>query len=201
MLVVPLPSEVQYVTLSYVWGSTVDGEVEQSGLPAQLSQTVKDTIVVVHNLGLRYLWVDRYCIPQHDPTARQQQIGRMADIYSASTLTIIAADGQDANHGLTGVSKPRSEPLHIRIGTSCLVSHLCIRDELQDSKWNTRGWTYQEGMLAQRRLVFAQSKVVFQCQTLCRFEDLSQTSNEPQHSHEIVRPPFSSLKTTGDEAQ
>jgi len=81
-------------------------------------------------------------------------------------LTITAADGLDANHGLTKVSRPRSQQSHIRLGKCCLSSHLSVQKELEDSKWNTRGWTYQEGMLSQRRLIVTPSKAVFACQMM-----------------------------------
>lgn len=41
--------------------------------------------------------------------------------------------------------------------------HLRRMDEFANSKWNSRGWTYQEGVVARRRLIFTESLVVFQC--------------------------------------
>jgi hypothetical protein len=37
------------------------------------------------------------------------------------------------------------------------------RQEIESSKWSTRGWTYQEVLLSSRRLVFTDSQVYFQC--------------------------------------
>ncbi|KAK4031316.1 hypothetical protein C8A01DRAFT_42220, partial [Parachaetomium inaequale] len=59
-------------------------------------------MTVVTKLGLKYLWVDRYCIPQNDPVARKAQIQQMGEIYSRSALTIIAAAGSSPEHGLPG---------------------------------------------------------------------------------------------------
>ncbi len=46
-------------------------------------------------------------------------------------------------------------------------------NEVQRSRWNTRGWTYQEGLLARRRLVFTGSQCYFQCGAMCRVESIS----------------------------
>lgn len=46
---------------------------------------------------------------------------------------------------------------------------------MQGSKWNTRGWTYQEGLLARRRLVFTNDEVYFQCQSMDCLESISTT--------------------------
>ena len=46
-------------------------------------------------------------------------------------------------------------------------------NEVETSKWNTRGWAYQEGLLARRRLVFTESQVYFQCTAMHYHESLS----------------------------
>lgn len=50
------PCKIDYIALSYVWGSTIAVYGEASGLPA----TVEDSIAVTMALGYQYLWVDRY---------------------------------------------------------------------------------------------------------------------------------------------
>ena len=67
--VIPMPKNIRYVTLSYVWGQTSNVDptlAPRTSLPPQLPRTIEDTILVTQRLGFRYLWVDRYCIPQHD---------------------------------------------------------------------------------------------------------------------------------------
>ncbi|KAJ4385160.1 hypothetical protein N0V85_008181 [Neurospora sp. IMI 360204] len=64
-----------YITLSYVWGQgPFEGPVRQQqrlSLPGSLPLTISDTIQAVQRLGYRYLWIDRYCIPQDDLPAKQ----------------------------------------------------------------------------------------------------------------------------------
>jgi hypothetical protein len=66
----------RYVALSYVWGSGgVDSQFSGGSLVWRLlPRTIRDAIVVTMQLGFRYLWVDRYCIP---PDKKQEQIGKM----------------------------------------------------------------------------------------------------------------------------
>lgn len=165
-----LPSP--YVTLSYVWGSFVDGPPGITGLPKVLPQAVNDAICVTKRLGFRYLWVDRYCILQDDPEIKRDQILRMGEIYSESQLTIIAAAGKDSTYGLPGVSRPRISQPSVRLGGLCMIAHSCINEEIQDSVWNSRGWTLQEGLLAKRRLVFTDTQCYMQCQEVHYHEDI-----------------------------
>jgi hypothetical protein len=141
--------ESGYVTLSYVWGQ-VTGELPLvlQKLPDEVPKVVSDAILVVLGLGFRYLWIDRYCIPQAD---------------EAEKTRLVAGDGPD--HGLPGVSTTeRSELRTLQVGSCSLVYAKRPAEIVQSSKWATRGWTYQEGALAIRRLVFASEQVYFQCQ-------------------------------------
>jgi hypothetical protein len=93
------------VTLSYVWGhSPAASGAGPGSLPKTFERTIEDAITIAVVLGFRYLWVDRYCIPQDNPAEKNSQIQRMGDIYANSALTIIAAAGDDAEFGLPGVS-------------------------------------------------------------------------------------------------
>ncbi|KAM5356536.1 hypothetical protein ACJ41O_003182 [Fusarium nematophilum] len=156
-------STADYATLSYVWGSSAsDSTTLQPGI--QLPQLITDTILLVQKLGIRYLWIDRYCIPQEDPHAKQVQIQKMGEIYSNSKVTIIAAAGTGPDHGLPGIGPVHRKPIpQVRVGRYCLTAFTFPVDEVANSVWNSRGWTYQEAILSKRRLVFTPSHVVFEC--------------------------------------
>jgi len=183
----------EYVTLSYVWGSFQDGPPGPGGLPAILPRAVDDAMHVTRRLGLRYIWVDRYCITQDDPEIKRDQIMRMGEIYSESHLTIIAAAGNDSEYGLPGVSRPRTSQSSARIGSLCMVTHISTDEEIHDSVWNSRGWTFQEGLLAKRRLVFTDSQCYMQCQEVHYHEDIrSPREFRPARSSysKLFRPAF-----------
>jgi len=93
---------------------------------------------------------------------------RMDQIYSQAELTIVAAAGANDRYGLPGVST-RSRTLQRKeiIGTVNLLqipphtSHT-----LRSSVWAGRGWTYQEGILSRRRLVFTDDQVSWVCNAM-----------------------------------
>lgn len=169
-----------YVALSYVWGApNPKGSPHQTNtssvprpkrvlmLPKNVPLTIRDAIEVTKSLGYQYLWVDKYCIDQHNPVEQQEQFSRMGDIYGGSQLAIFAL-GDDSEAGLPGVSStPRVPQRQCRIGPFRFVStlpdpHAFIRY----STWSTRGWTYQEGLFSTRRLFFTNHQVYFECNAM-----------------------------------
>lgn len=120
----------EYITLSYVWGGEREEPLTKSGLPTRLPRTIHDAVRTVHALGHRYLWVDRYCIPQDDEAQRLVLISRMGDIYANSVLTIVAAAGNGPRHGLPGVGRTaRSSQSHITIGSKSWMVQRSIKLE------------------------------------------------------------------------
>lgn len=168
-----------YVALSYLWGPDAgQDQVSRNMLPTTLPQVIEDAITVTKRLGFKCLWVDRYCVSEG--TAKHEQILNMGKIYANAVLTIVAATGDDSHYGLPGVSIPRKSQPCLQLGDQLLVSTMPnIALEIQSSKWNTRGWTYQEALLSSRRLVFTQSQVYFQCAS--------------SHCLESIRAPLKSL--------
>jgi hypothetical protein len=77
---------------------------DPSHLPAILPTSIKDAITVTQKLGLRYLWIDRYCISQTNEYRRNSQMGQMNLVYNNSEIIIIAAAGKEPAYGLSGVS-------------------------------------------------------------------------------------------------
>ncbi|KAM0797691.1 heterokaryon incompatibility protein-domain-containing protein [Usnea florida] len=58
-------------------------------------------------------------------------------------------------------------------GRSVLVSTLeDPRIRIRDSEWAKRGWTYQEGVLSNRRLVFTEEQVYWECHGMATNESL-----------------------------
>lgn len=160
-------SDPNYVTLSYVWGSSttslqvLDASTSLPVLPDsnQRPKVVNDAMEAVRRIGYRYLWVDRYCIPQGDHDAKSKQIKSMGKIYAMSVVTIIAAGGNDAEHGLPGVSsrstlQPVWTTIHSGSRTMPVIYFEPPNKDILKSTWNSRGWTYQEALLPKRRLVF-----------------------------------------------
>lgn len=104
-----------------------------TSLPTALPATILDAITVTNRLGFRYLWVDRYCINQHDKNKAQIQINQMDLIYQKASLTLVAASSKDPPYGLPGVGhRGRRRQLWADMGEHLLIdpmtqtsNHIC----------------------------------------------------------------------------
>jgi hypothetical protein len=181
--VVPAPPQCDYLALSYVWGisatPTKDAVGQAHVHPSTLPAVIQDAMIVVRELGLRYLWVDRYCIRQDDENDKHIQIRNMDLIYWNAQLTIIAASGNNPSYGLPGVRlRPRAPlPRATVLGATCFayppVPTHCIRT----SKWMTRAWTYQESVFSRRRLYFTDRQIYFECDKVRCMEAVQNNAN------------------------
>lgn len=175
LCIVPAPNDCQYIALSYVWGNTLDeANTAVDVLGSHTPLVIQDAIRVTIRLDVRYLWVDRYCIDQNSEE-KDHQIRNMDLIYRGAKLTIIAAAGEDPSFGLPGVSSTNRTPQPmLQVKGHLLISSLSDPSaELSSSKWASRGWTYQEGLLSRRRLVFTPSQALFQCMNMHCWETIS----------------------------
>jgi hypothetical protein len=92
----------------------------------------------------------------------------MDQIYSQAELTIVAAAGTDGRYGLPGVSSRERKPQGKTSIGSVNLLHIPPHTShaLRSSAWASRGWTYQEGILSRRRLVFTDDQVSYICNAM-----------------------------------
>lgn len=190
-----LESAQRYATLSHCWGGMDSLMATHSDLTflltdqteerlrlglrrCHLPKTFRDACTVTRWLGLRYLWIDSYCIRQRGEGSEDdkgKQIADMQYIYTACTVNIGATSGTDPMSGLFRIrdpwmlqSLPMSwrpsswlEPAETRIhhGTSSPKRPL-----LNDSAMMTRGWVFQERILTTRMLHFGHEQIFFECE-------------------------------------
>ncbi|OJI96466.1 hypothetical protein ASPVEDRAFT_23476 [Aspergillus versicolor CBS 583.65] len=142
-----------------------------------LSHTIKDTIKVARAIGSCYLWVDALCILQDSTEDVAKNVTMMDKIYSGAALTIVASTNVSPYYGLPEVStSPRS-----RTQITQTVPGMCVStafhdprrrlDDIENSIWNTRAWTYQERHLSSRSVYFTDSEMVFIFPFATFFED------------------------------
>ncbi|EKG20915.1 Heterokaryon incompatibility [Macrophomina phaseolina MS6] len=176
---------VAYAALSYVWGtkeqllldSTTVQTLEKPGgltkYASQIPSTIRDAVTMCQNVGIRYLWVDSLCIQQDLTGEKQREINAMASIYNGAIVTIVAASGDDPWTPLPGIresTRPGRPPI-ITKGLKLACAGVDYRLTVENSKWNTRGWTYQEGILSRRLLIFSRDQLFFRCNTATWQED------------------------------
>ncbi|KAK6432653.1 hypothetical protein LTR95_011176 [Oleoguttula sp. CCFEE 5521] len=174
----PTQSHYRYIALSYVWGGAQPlrlllGNEEKLAAPnglltsgQRLPQTINDAMEITRRLGERYLWIDALCIVQDDFEFKQAELSLMSKIYSHALLTIFATHGNSVHAGLPGVSKvARYAPQHVEyVQNIALTNRLpTISTTVDQSVWNSRCWTFQERVLASRKLYITQHQVMFIC--------------------------------------
>jgi hypothetical protein len=181
--VVNLPMDSVYFALSYVWGSSKQPSfpVSTESLPLRLlkklPRTTEDAIMVTRKLGYAYLWVDSVCIDQSMPKDKATQIGLMDRIYRGAYATVVALDSSSADTGLSRVGRRRAKEGQIPVYHQGALRYLSflptLREEVDQSTWAKRGWTYQEGFLSHRCIFFGQKQVYFTCNVMSTSEDRS----------------------------
>ncbi|TDZ24387.1 Nipped-B-like protein B [Colletotrichum orbiculare MAFF 240422] len=122
---------------------------------ADVPQTILDAMWLARKLGIKYLWVDRFCIVQDDDVERDEYIRNMAYVYANAYLTIVAAAG-DAETGLTALLKKTPPPR----GGPAKMKH---DDLVLSSRWAGRAWTVQEGMYSRRKVFVFDEVVTWEC--------------------------------------
>ncbi len=162
---------MNYVALSYVWGSDSSLMAKQDNLswlqkPGALAGNISVTATVLMAMKVvcllreRYLWVDQLCIIQDDEVMKHAEIQNMSTIYAKATITIIASNSSSCSiAGLHGISKSRQAAQVIHKFRNTEIAELLRAQKFPNrspapSRWSTRGWTFQEQLFSHRRLIF-----------------------------------------------
>ncbi|CAM1507782.1 Fc.00g046300.m01.CDS01 [Cosmosporella sp. VM-42] len=171
-------SLTKYVALSYIWGAVDNFRLTKANraqllvpdsinkLFDRLPTTIRDAILLVKKIGLRYLWVDALCLLQNDSKDLQEGVQVMDLVYERSWLAIVAACGHNADAGLPGVQsetrKTTRLTLQVLPGISLGV-YTRLDQLIKGTVYNSRAWTFQEQVLCRRAIYFIDNKIFFRC--------------------------------------
>ncbi|KAH7408227.1 heterokaryon incompatibility protein-domain-containing protein [Phaeosphaeria sp. MPI-PUGE-AT-0046c] len=184
-----------YATLSHCWGPktkenefiTTQGETEKvymtNGIKlSALSTNFQQAISVARFIGVRYIWIDSLCIIQGPASDFLTEGQVMHKVYRNSYCNIAAADSKDSRGGLFRGRDPadilpgkyQGDGSSALFGTKIwrIVSENLWEARLLGSSIYTRGWVFQERMLAPRVLHFTDSQIFWDCGTLSACEGL-----------------------------
>lgn len=179
-------SRGRYVALSHRWGedtfatrTTRGNYASRLTEPQWATQLFLEAALHARSLGVRYLWIDSWCIVQDEEVDWARESVRMADYYQQAWLTI-SATKLSSHGGLVGAVPPESMPTLTRLPyrdkdgvqrdyfyAQCVGEDKLARDYVRHvsrSPLLRRGWVYQEWMLSRRLLAFSESGVFMQCQ-------------------------------------
>ncbi|KAK0625839.1 heterokaryon incompatibility protein-domain-containing protein [Immersiella caudata] len=184
-LILPAPNTTaRFVALSHCWGSqdnpmtklTLNNQTEwqqqHDGIDIQsLPRNFRDAITITRRLGIRYLWIDALCILQDSTADWAAQVPKMADIFGTATLVLSATS---AKHCDEGILQPRFSTCSPLLGPSKSwfltrpkpsFTAGTLESEINAGHLISRGWAFQERMVAQRLLHYTTAGMIWECST------------------------------------
>lgn len=165
---------VRYLTLSHCWGQHTPLKLLQRNLASfkehidinQLSAVFQSSFQVAKHFGVRYIWIDSLCIIQDSKADWERESAKMSEIYAGSVCNLAATARSDGEESIFS-NRTYSEisPLIIRMGSKYfdLQDPNLWQIEVDDSPLCTRGWVFQERLLAPRNLHFGAHQLFWEC--------------------------------------
>jgi hypothetical protein len=167
-------SDLRWCALSYCWGADQPFKTTKATYPKYLTglpydllpRTIQDAIQTTHSLGAEFLWIDALCIIQDDMDDLSRELGRMAQIYQESWVTIVASKTKTCFDGFLQdtVTQVTGTLLYVSpdgMAASVVVSEIGEAPDLQPI--DDRAWTLQEGRLSPRIIEFSENQVRWRC--------------------------------------
>lgn len=171
----------RYAALSYVWGESQPWKTTQERLDlfttqidiSRIPQTIRDAIKVTQELGLRYLWVDSFCIIQDSKDDKSREISRMRTIFRNAYVVVSAASATKASEGFLHNRRfprfwkdlptvlPFRHPDMKSAGTMRVVQF-----EENEEVITTRAWCLEERLLSPRNLTYCSDTLRYECQAV-----------------------------------
>ena len=168
-----------YAALSYCWGGPQPITTTSASYPRHsliinkesLPPSVRDAVLLTEKIGIKYLWIDAFCIIQDDETDKNWEIVQMPLIYSQATVTIVASRPRGITEGfLHGPKKGEETPDHIfklpfrcsdnSLGAVVLLPIIQPPTEPLD----LRAWALQERFLSPRIVEYGSLQTRWICQ-------------------------------------
>ena len=120
----------------------------------------------------------------------------MGLVFEGAIATVVAISGSHSNSGLPGISLSRKIQPEVDTNAGTLVSTLQhVFRHISESKYATRGRTYQESFLSRCCLFFTTGQVYFACRDCTRAESILQyPSDIKDPSRETLEPAPMTLK-------
>jgi hypothetical protein len=179
-----------YAALSHCWGTEQSCTTTLSTLEArkhriswsEIPKTFRDAITFAAKLDVRYIWIDSLCIIQDDATDWEIESSKMADVYQYAAVTLSATSSPGDTQGCFTENSAFMRDLEISLPEDVGACRIAVRKPLKH--WNnlipsqllqhfpllSRGWAFQERILAPRVLHFCESELVWECRQISTCE-------------------------------
>lgn len=157
-----------------------------------MPKTFQDAVAITRSLGVQYLWIDSLCILQDSREDWETEAANMKRVY-AGCYAMISANASPNAHGgcftptsapAAGLVRANSHAVdskgpwtskvraHVRLTELRDLYHSHVTHRIGDALTqparsrnylDTRGWTFQERVLAPRILHFGKSEFAWEC--------------------------------------
>ncbi|KAI0899898.1 HET-domain-containing protein [Annulohypoxylon nitens] len=174
----------RYAALSYCWGSPEQARTQlkttRSSLLSRrssieehdMTKVLEDAVRTCRALSIPYLWIDALCIIQDDLQDWEQESAAIGKIYGNAYLTICATSSSSCNERFLNREPADIEiPFLSKMRPDIHGSYILraspfpdlndIYNDLSESTWAGRAWTYQECLASVRVLAFGRSAIHF----------------------------------------
>lgn len=168
-----LTTRPSYAVLSHCWGTQQFFNLKENNLehlmteiPSEkLTKTFLHSIYITRYLGLKYLWIDSFCIIQDSQKDWLKESALMSSVYGGSAITIAATGAEDGTQGcfpkLPGfIGKVRFKS---RKAEQCDIAQKTSLDSVVMSPLVNRAWAFQERLLSPRLLHFSVTELFWEC--------------------------------------
>lgn len=187
-------------------------------LVSSLPRTFRDAIQITRRLGLRYLWIDSLCIIQDSVDDWQIESSKMAQVYRNSWVTVAATNSTSTTSGCFNTQRAvtvqaenaNDETLNVLFPAASdlrrnlrLTLRFCRKHPdfglyaspraNVDFPLLSRGWAYQERLLAPRVLHFGRHELLWEC-----MQDLDCECGQMKWSNAQNMGSYMNRNTTGE---
>jgi hypothetical protein len=140
-------------------------EVSQGMAEDALSKIIVEAIQLTRGMGLRWLWIDAFCIIQDDPSDKARQLPIMGDIYRHAHVTICSSIAPSVEgflkDGICSFGFTRSPPDTPLLEPANVLA--AVGPNLDPAF--ERAWIMQERLLSPYLLIFSGNGMSWRCQT------------------------------------
>ncbi|KAF9890820.1 hypothetical protein FE257_005391 [Aspergillus nanangensis] len=191
-LVEPRNLRAPYIALSYCWGPTCPQTFmttaetlaeRKAGIQLfDLPRLIQDVVFIGFFLGIEYIWVDRLCVLQGDNNDFSHQAHKMEEIFGAATFTLSAASAGNENDRILVPRDGKWSTFDLDTNFQGIVTlRLQLRRRPNASgtqsiggppygRMSSRGWIWQERLLAARTIFFTPGALAFECHCYSKWE-------------------------------
>ena len=163
-----------YLALSHCWGGTPPLLLNKSTLPdlttagisretlkSDEARVLRHAISVTKSLGFQYLWVDCLCIQQDHAADRTDEIMQMNHVYSNAEVVLSASGASKWSDGM--IINRELTDMFVLLKFEQELAFLSPTVFWGELPLQSRGWAFQEHLLARRVLHFNTHQVIWEC--------------------------------------